>query len=134
MAFVLDASTAVAWCFDEHHPAADRTLELAKVSEPRAPAILWFELRNAALMGIRRGRVKAEAADGVLARIERICIAIAPLPPAADPIFALAQRHRLTFYDAAYLELAQREQIGLATLDAALVRAATAEGVALVGT
>jgi predicted nucleic acid-binding protein len=134
MAFVLDASTAVAWCFDERHPAADRTLALAKVSGPRTPAILWFELRNAALMGIRRGRVKAEAADGVLARIERIRISIAPLSPAAAPIFTLAQRHRLTFYDAAYLELAQREQIGLATLDAALVRAATAEGVALVGT
>lgn len=45
----------------------------------------------------------------------------------------LAQRHRLTFYDAAYLELAQRERIELATLDAALIRAAASEGVALVG-
>lgn len=133
MAFVLDASTAVAWCFDEHHPVADRTLELAKVSEPHAPAILWFELRNAAVMGIRRGRVKAEAADEVLSRIARIRISIAPLPDAADRIFALAQRHRLTFYDAAYLELAQREGIELATLDAALIRAAAAEGVMLVG-
>lgn len=133
MAFVLDASTAVAWCFDEHHPAADRTLELAKVSEPRAPAILWFELRNAAVMGIRRGRIKAEAADEVVSRIARIRISIAPLPDVADAIFALAQRHRLTFYDAAYLELAQREGIELATLDTALIRAAEAEGVGLVG-
>ncbi len=84
-------------------------------------------------MGIRRGRVKAEAADEVLSRIARIRISIAPLPDAADRIFALAQRHRLTFYDAAYLELAQREGIELATLDAALIRAAAAEGVMLVG-
>ena len=48
-------------------------------------------------------------------------------------VFALAQRHRLTFYDAAYLELAQRERIPLATLDQAIARAAIAEGVPLIG-
>lgn len=133
MAFVLDASTAVAWCFDEHHPAADRTLELAKISPPKAPAILWFELRNAAVMGVRRGRISLESAAGVLSRIHRIRISFAPLPENADQIFSLAERHRLTFYDAAYLELAQRESIELATLDKALARAAEAEGVALVG-
>jgi predicted nucleic acid-binding protein len=133
MPFVLDASMAVAWCFEERQPLADHTLDLAKTSEPWAPAILWFELRNAALMGIRRGRVTADGAVELLARIERIRIAVAPLPLVADPIFTLAHRHRLTFYDAAYLELAQRERIELATLDAALARAAAAEGVGLVG-
>jgi predicted nucleic acid-binding protein len=49
------------------------------------------------------------------------------------PIFALAQRHRLSFYDADYLELAQRQDIALATLDQALARAAVAENVALIG-
>jgi predicted nucleic acid-binding protein len=44
----------------------------------------------------------------------------------------LSRRHRLTFYDAAYLELAQREAIPLATLDKELVTAARAEGVPLV--
>jgi predicted nucleic acid-binding protein len=48
------------------------------------------------------------------------------------PFFDLARRHNLTFYDAAYLELALREDIALATLDHALVRAATAEGVLLI--
>jgi predicted nucleic acid-binding protein len=47
-------------------------------------------------------------------------------------IFALAQRHLLTFYDAAYLELAMNETLPLATLDTALARAATAEGVPLI--
>ena len=53
--------------------------------------------------------------------------------PSDDTLFSLAKRHRLTFYDAAYLELAQREGIALATLDQALSRAATAEGVPLIG-
>ena len=48
-------------------------------------------------------------------------------------MFALATRYRLTFYDAAYLELAQRERIALATLDRPLARAAAAEGVPLIG-
>jgi predicted nucleic acid-binding protein len=46
---------------------------------------------------------------------------------------ALARRHRLTVYDAAYLELALREVVPLATLDQALAAAAQAEGVSLVG-
>ena len=59
-------------------------------------------------------------------------IYIAPLPQ-TSAAFDLAQRHNLTFYDAVYLELAQRENIPLATLDQALVRAAIAEGVPLIG-
>lgn len=133
MTFVLDASTAVAWCFDEANPNADFALDLAKTIQPLAPAILWFELRNAALVGIRRGRVTADRTADLLARIERIQIDVAPLPRAAGAIFALATRHRLSFYDATYLELALREKIPLATLDGALARAAATEGVALVG-
>ena len=57
---------------------------------------------------------------------------MAPIPN-EYAVLDLAQRHRLSFYDAAYLELAQREGISLATLDQALARAATAEGVPLIG-
>lgn len=49
----------------------------------------------------------------------------------SDGVMDLARRHRLTAYDAAYLELAQRERVPLATLDGALMRAASAESVAL---
>ena len=60
-----------------------------------------------------------------------------PIEIAAFPqelaVLSLARRHQLSFYDAAYLELAQRERIDLATFDRALVQAATAEGVQLVG-
>ena len=45
----------------------------------------------------------------------------------------LVRRHRLTVYDTAYLELAQRQALPLATLDGELVRAAQAEQVVLIG-
>ena len=54
-------------------------------------------------------------------------------PPNGDEAMRLARAHNLTFYDAAYLELAKREGLPLATLDRALERAAIAEGVALFG-
>ncbi len=53
--------------------------------------------------------------------------------PDDDALMTLARKHRLTVYDAAYLELAKREALPLATLDRALEKAAVAEGVALFG-
>ena len=46
--------------------------------------------------------------------------------------FLMAVKHALTLYDAAYLELALRLRLPLATFDKALCRAAEAEGVRLV--
>ncbi|PZA10864.1 PIN domain nuclease [Rhodopseudomonas palustris] len=134
MRFVIDASVAAAYCFDdEDEPIADAAFaRLHGSATAVAPALFWFELRNTLLVGSRRGRIDSQQIKRVLDRINRAAITFDRLP-SADALFDLAQRHRLTFYDAAYLELAQRERIELATLDAALVRAATAEGVALVG-
>jgi predicted nucleic acid-binding protein len=132
--YVLDASIAACWCFeDEHDPRADAAaaLLLASVSAI-APLIFWFEVRNVVLMGMRRGRTSEASMIEWLARMKRAPITLDTLP-AADLVFSLAQRHRLTFYDAAYLELAQREKVALATLDQALARAASAEAVPLIG-
>jgi predicted nucleic acid-binding protein len=134
MPFVLDASVALGWCFrDEQQLVTDLVGEMF-VGKQRAlvPLIWWFEIRNAALSGIRRQRVTAQHVDAFLSRVSSAPIDLAPLPNEAG-VWGLAHRHRLTFYDAAYLELAQREGIALATLDGALARAATAEGVALIG-
>ncbi len=81
---------------------------------------------------MRRGRITEASMTQSVAAIVNLPISIAPLP-LEEAVFTLAHRNRLTFYDAAYLELAQREAIALATLDGALARAATAEGVALIG-
>ncbi|MCP9630565.1 type II toxin-antitoxin system VapC family toxin [Rhodopseudomonas palustris] len=135
MRFVLDASVAAAYCFDdEDEPVADAAFARLQGSATAvAPALFWFELRNTLLVGSRRGRIDNQQIKRVLERINRAAITFDRLPSSSNALFELAQRHRLTFYDAAYLELAQREGIELATLDAALIRAAAAEGVTLVG-
>ncbi len=133
MPFVLDASVTLGWCF------LDERQDLIEIVEDRlegddqayVPLIWWFEIRQAALMGLRRKRVSIERVLDFLARVKRTEIVVASLP-VSSAVFDIAQRHQLSFYDAAYLELAIREGIALATLDHALVRAATAEGVALI--
>jgi predicted nucleic acid-binding protein len=133
MPFVLDASTAVSWNFpDENHLAARAAWERLRQDEALVPPHWWFEVRNVMLVGERRKRISENQTDYFLARLSRLHIAEAPRPDDAG-IFALARRHRLTFYDAAYLELARHEQLALATLDDDLTAAARTEGVALVG-
>jgi len=95
------------------------------------PPHWWFEVRNVMLVGERRKRISATQTIYFLARLSRLRIMEAQRPADAG-IFALARRHRLTFYDAVYLELAERENVALATLDEELAEAARAEGVALV--
>ena len=83
------------------------------------------------LMGERRGRSTELNTRFALDRLSRMTIRQMPVPPDAD-ILVLARRHRLTFYDAVYLELAQREGLALATLDNELAKAARAEDVRLI--
>jgi len=92
----------------------------------------WFEVRNVVMLGVRRGRVAEHEMTAFFQSLAETPVTLAELPNDAA-VFALAQSHRLSFYDAAYLELAIRERVPLATLDQALSRAATAEGVPLIG-
>ena len=134
MRFVLDASVAAAWCFhDEQDARADAAFALMqRDASALVPPLWWFEVRNAGLLGGRRKRITENEMTTFFSRLARMLIDIAELQE-ETPVFALAQRHRLSFYDAAYLELAQRQDIALATLDQALARAAVAENVALIG-
>lgn len=133
MPFVLDASVTLGWCFrDEQQDLINSVSMMLRGGEQaRVPLIWWFEIRQAALTGLKRQRVTEERVVDFLAEVNRAPIAIDPLPPSSS-LFKLARRHQLSFYDAAYLELAQREGIALATLDHALVRAASAENVPLI--
>lgn len=133
MAFVLDASIAASWLFpDEDFPEARGAWQRSETENALVPRHWWFEIRNTMLSGERRGRMSEEMVTVALARLSVLPVITARLPNEAD-VFALGRRHRLTFYDAAYLELAQREGIALATLDRELAAAARAEEVALVG-
>lgn len=132
MAFVLDASVAACWAFeDEDHPLAARALDRLRAEPALVPALWWFEVRNVLIVNERRGRLTEAITAAFLRAVARLDIAIDRTPDSAA-VLALARVHRLSVYDAAYLELAQRAGAPLATLDAALARAARGEGVPLI--
>ena len=130
MSFVMDASISASWCFpDETSPAADRAF--ARIAEEKAvvPAHWWFELRNVLLVGERR-RLEPRQTRQFLRLLRDLDIETDRAPDEAV-IFDLARTRNLTFYDAAYLELAIRHG-ELASLDGALVDAAVLEGVVVI--
>src|ERR1700730_2651617 len=130
MTFVVDASIVVAWAFDEVNNAASGARERMRREAVVAPALWWFEVRNALVQ--RRGRFTELRTARFLRAISRLAITIHRAP--RDPgVLTLARRNRLTVYDAAYLELALREALPLATLDETLASAARAEGAPPVG-
>jgi predicted nucleic acid-binding protein len=132
--FVLDASTVIAWALeDEREQRAVGTLTgLRTKDQARVPALWWFEVRNALVANERRGRLgEADTAD-FLRLLARLPIGI-DRSPDETALLTMARLHKLTVYDAAYLELARREGLPLASLDGALRRAAAACGVALLG-
>lgn len=98
------------------------------------PAIWRLEVVNALLMMRRRGRIELDGVATALRALSELPIALddETWPRAWTDVASLAAAHRLTAYDAAYLELATRRRLPLATLDSALRRAATAQGLTLV--
>ena len=133
MPFVIDASIAASWLLpDEGHEIAAAAFERLVDDHALAPGLWWFEMRNLFIVNERRGRMDGEKTTRALALLSELPIRLDHLADSAS-VLRLARRHRLTVYDAAYLELAQREAVPLATLDDALTRAAKLEHVPLVG-
>ncbi len=129
--FVLDASTAVAWALDEPDRWAAPAWARIRRDHALVPTLWWFELRNALLVNERRGRITEQQTARFLRDVSRLAIIVDNAPDESS-VLNLARRHRLTVYDAAYLELAVRAALPLATLDAALAAAARAERVPLI--
>ena len=126
--FVLDASVSAAWLFDDEDDLR-ATAALARLETEVAlvPQFWCLEVRSALLGAERRGRVTAVGVDDCLRRIRELAVQTDPEPD-IDAALALARAHRLSIYDALYLELALRADAPLATLDRALANAAAAEG------
>jgi predicted nucleic acid-binding protein len=130
----VDASVASAWCFeDEASPGTDAVLDEVVRLGARVPALWLFEMANVLTLAERRGRVDNE-------QVGRFVDALLALPiqvDRAEPAFLvpalarISRDERLTSYDAAYLELAIRSGLPLATRDGALQAAAERAGVAL---
>ncbi|MGL5009931.1 MAG: type II toxin-antitoxin system VapC family toxin [Paracoccaceae bacterium] len=126
---VLDASALAGWLMPDQ-AGLDLTALAAQHEAFAAPWLIWAEIRNILIVSERRGRIPAGIADQALEAIDGLGIVL-DMTPSSAAVMGLSRRHRLTAYDALYLELALRKGAVLATLDAALARAALAEGVAL---
>jgi predicted nucleic acid-binding protein len=130
---VLDASMAASWCFpDERTDLTQRLLnDLAGPEAAAAPRMWAYEIRNVILRGVRQERLGHRDAAAFLQSLTALQIRL--LDPPYNAVFQAAVRFDLSFYDAAYLELAVRENLPLATLDKQLRRAALAANVAVYG-
>lgn len=132
--FVVDASLALAWCFeDEATSWADEVLERLRHGDRMVVPAHWpTEVLNGLLVALRRKRIRPEQPAQFWDELTILPIEIEPALAGgqAKAILALAEKHGLTVYDAAYLELAHRRGLPLGSLDAELRRAAELEGVA----
>lgn len=132
MSFVLDASITACWCFpDEQSAVADTAMQRLLEDEALVPALWPLEIRNILVVSERRGRIETADADAFLRDLDRLPIRVRH-DTDLRALVALARKHQLTSYDAAYLDLAMRTSATLATLDGSLVRAALEEGVKLI--
>lgn len=130
MPFVVDASVAAAWLLaDEESRAAEEALSLLETEDGLVPDLFWHEIRNILLTAERRKRISN---DDVLACLMRLTSLPLRTVSSEDhlPILRLARKYQLSAYDAAYLALAIAENVSLATLDARLESAASAENLA----
>jgi predicted nucleic acid-binding protein len=134
--FVLDASMTLSWAFEgESTPFTAGVLKSLETVHAVVPALWPFEVASVLIIAERRGRMDRAAQAALLERLRRLPIAIEHRPATwlAQQILPLARTYNLSAYDAAYLELAIREGMPLASLDDELRQAACAAGVALVG-
>ena len=131
---VLDASVVLAIAFKEGGAQLAVPIMAMTADEGAAvPGIWHLEVGNSLLSAVRRGTITGEERHGALQRLTRLPIEL-DLETAAHAwreTSTLAERHRLTLYDASFLELSMRRSLPLATFDKALRRAAAEAGVAL---
>lgn len=136
MSLVIDASATIARVYPEERTASIQDV-FARVADEGAwvPTLWRFEVASVLSQGVRRGRMTIARRDGALADLADLPI----LEDAETGLHAwsrtivLADAHRLTVYDATYLELALRLSLSLATLDDDLRNASQQEGVPLLG-
>lgn len=136
MSLVIDSSITLAWFFkDERTPAVLAVFSDVQDAGAVVPILWRYEVANALQMAVRRRRITTADRDETLADLTEIDVMLDPEgnEHAWSSSLRLSDRHRLTVYDAAYLELAQRRRLPLATLDRALIRAGEAEGVKVIG-
>jgi predicted nucleic acid-binding protein len=132
LSLILDASLAVSWFFADQQTAAGQAVLDSVAREGAVVPSLWrLEVANALQSALRRRRIDAAYRDACLADLAAFDIAVDPETDARawNATLRLAEAQGLTVYDAAYLELAHRRLLPLATLDGPLAAAARGLGV-----
>ena len=140
MKFVLDASVAMLWFVPQTNPSgvdyAEAVLTALKESQAVVPSLFALEAANVVAKVESKGLVTEADAQRFIALLSQLTIATdqATMSYALSDTLNLARRYKLSAYDAAYLELALRAGLPLATLDADLAKAATSAGVPIFAT
>jgi len=125
--FVIDNSVVMAWCFkDETSQYADHILDRLEDSTGFVPSIWPLEVSNVLLVAERKKRISEAGSTRFIALLSELPIIVEQEPPERmiKEIFALARKHKLSSYDASYLDLAMRKGLPIATLDKNLLAAA----------
>lgn len=131
---MLDASFTFQWLFqDEASPEGYAALAVVGRDGAVVPALWFVEVTNVLGMAERRGRIDAAGLQEALRLLRSLPLVVDELPSLtwSEPVLQLMRAHRLTAYDATYLELACRRGLPLATKDRDLLVAAPAAGAPL---
>lgn len=132
---VLDASVTLCWLFEDQASAyTDSVLDrLANGQEALTPMVWPLEIANALVVAERRKLIKPALSASFIELLGQLPVAIGrgEAERAFNQVLEAARRYRLSAYDASYLDLAMREALPLATIDASLRNAARAAGVGL---
>ena len=132
--FVVDNSVIMAWCFkDETSQYADNILDRLEDATGFVPSIWPLEVCNVLLVAERKKRISEAGSIRFIALLTELPIVVEQEPPERmiKEIFALAREHKLSSYDASYLDLAMRKGLPIATLDKNLLAAAKRSKVAI---
>lgn len=130
MVFVLDNSVAMRWLFESPKKIdqiyAEKVLQSLVDGSALVPNLWHLEACNVLLGAEKRGEVSLGEVEGFIAQLENLPIQVDSLTShgAFSRTMSLARAYKLSSYDAAYLELALREGIEIATLDKDLIKAA----------
>ena len=123
--FVVDASMTLAWCFDDEASAStDAVLRRLLMEGAIAPAHWSLEVGNGLRYGERRGRIDRTKLAIAESLLTDLTVDVVPVDiPVMLRAIDVARQHDLTVYDAAYLDLAARRGLALATTDQRLTAA-----------
>ncbi|MFO0790484.1 MAG: type II toxin-antitoxin system VapC family toxin [Pirellulales bacterium] len=134
--FVIDCSVTMAWCFeDEATPRTDSLLDRLAEEAALVPTLWFLEVANVLTVAERRKRVTPANSDRFLSLLTSLPIESdgESSSRACTELVSLSRTHGITSYDAAYLDVALRHRLPLASLDVGLRRCAKSLGIKLLG-